>query len=94
MKYYSKIPQKNSIILSQPQITLGLIHFKILQAMRDTEFTLLLNMRAVASQSAGLNEWCDVCSNKFHDKYRDCDAACSTFRCRSLLSSSGFICSY
>jgi len=29
-----------------------------------------------------------------NDKYRDCHAACSTFRCRSLLSSSGFICSY
>lgn len=50
MKFSSKIPQENSTILSYPQVTLGLIHFKTLQTMRDTELTLLLNMRAVASQ--------------------------------------------
>ena len=61
--------------------------------MRDTELNVVTK-HARCGKSAGLNERCDVSSNKLYDKYRDYDAACSTLRCRSLLASSSFICSY
>jgi hypothetical protein len=63
MKYSSKIQQGNLSIPSYPQITLGLLHFKTLQTLRDRditdrELTMLLDVHAVGVNgvTAGLNE--------------------------------------